>query len=76
MQDLSTVLITGASGLIGSALVEYLVPQRGKDGRTFKVYATGRDVRALDLQFGDGVNCVAHDSQSFVESNAIEWRKP
>ena len=61
-RDYSTVLITGASGLIGSALAEYLVSQRGNDGRPFKVYAAGRDVHALELKFDDRVKCVAYDA--------------
>ena len=62
MQDYSTVLITGASGLIGSALVEYLVSRNGRDGRRFKFYAAGRDVRAMELKFGERVKCVAYDA--------------
>ena len=76
MQDISTVMITGASGQIGSALVEKLVSQRGKEGRPVMIYAAGRDVRAMELKFGDRVNCVAYDAQSFAESAAIERRKP
>lgn len=62
MQDYSTVLITGASGLIGSALVEYLASQRGKNGRPVMIYAAGRNVHALELKFDDRVKCVTYDA--------------
>ncbi len=62
MRDCSTVLITGASGLIGSALVNHLASRRGMDCHPPKIYAAGRGVRAMERKFGDRVKCVAYDA--------------
>lgn len=61
MSNSSRILITGASGLIGSAVVWYLM-RRGCD-----VYAAGRDPSGLLRRFGDGVKCVPYDALRPVE---------
>lgn len=55
-----TVLVTGASGLIGSHLIDVLL-RRNRDGANVKVVAVGRDAERLKERFGDGVACIPWD---------------
>ena len=61
------VLITGASGLIGAALVQYILEKSRSETRSPVVYAAGRDVLALKRKFGPGVECVAYDALKPVD---------
>ena len=68
MYNFNRILITGASGLIGSALVESLIVQnRHQTGSLLKIYAAGRDVGALKQKFGNKVDCVAYDALKPVD---------
>ncbi len=67
MLALPKVLITGATGLIGSALVALLKARGQKSGGSFEVYAAGRDVKALARRFGNGLICVPYDALKPVE---------
>lgn len=55
-----TVLVTGASGLIGSHLIDVLL-RRNRDSANIKIVAVGRNVERLKKRFGDGVICVSWD---------------
>ena len=68
MYNFNRILITGASGLIGSALVESLMVQnQNKTGNLLKVYAAGRNVQTLKQKFGNKVDCVAYDALKPVD---------
>lgn len=54
-------LITGASGLIGAALVECLISRRSLVGDVDKIFASSRNPRKLDAMFGDSVDAIAYD---------------
>ena len=58
-----TVLVTGASGLIGSHLIDVLL-RRNRGDANIKVVAVGRNVERLKERFGDGVACVAWDMRN------------
>ena len=62
-----SILITGASGLIGAALVGYFWEKRHGDTRSLVVYAAGRDVLALKRKFGTDIECVAYDALKPVD---------
>ncbi len=64
---LPKILITGATGLIGSALIAHLKGRREQRGASFEVYAAGRDAEALARKFGNGVICVPYDALKPVE---------
>lgn len=57
-------LVTGASGLIGSALVDLLLFLRRTRGRGPEVLAAGRDIVRLERRFGrqDGLGFLAFDA--------------
>ena len=57
-------LVTGASGLIGSAFVDLLLYLRDSRGTKLSVVVAGRDVDALVARFGqrDGVSFLAYDA--------------
>lgn len=60
------MLITGSSGLIGAALVEYLLEKYRYE---VLVYAAGRNITALKRKFGDGVECVTYDALKPLDFN-------
>ena len=45
------ILITGATGLIGSCLIDCLMYANIYQGRNFKIYALGRNAKKLELRF-------------------------
>lgn len=67
----SSVLITGASGLIGSFLVDMLVTYNKKTAAGIKVYATGRSISRLEERFSgisdDSLVFVQHDVNSIPD---------
>ena len=68
MHNFNTILVTGASGLIGSALVESIAAQnRQNTGMMPRIYAAGRDVQTLRQKFGNKVDCVAYDALKPVD---------
>ena len=68
MSEENNILITGASGLIGSALVEFILAQsQNNTGKSPRVYAAGRNLQALKRKFGDAVDCVAYDAMNPID---------
>ena len=68
--DGGRVLVTGATGLIGSCLVDVLLEANHSFGKHFTVYAMGRSEEKLVRRFGDtDVHCVA---QNVTEPITIE----
>lgn len=67
----SSVLITGASGLIGSCIVDVLSSANRLFDKNIQIYAMGRDENKLALRFGTSpsVRCI---SQSVTEPIEIE----
>lgn len=63
------VLVTGASGLIGSCLIDLLL-LANRHGRSFDVYALGRDAEKLAKRFA---NYIDSDRLHFMEQDI---RKP
>ena len=57
----NSYLITGASGLIGSAFVDLLVSRHAG-----AVFAAGRNINALNERFGGCVNCIKYDALESV----------
>ena len=59
-----TYLVTGASGLIGSALIDVLLHLRNSRGIGLRVLAAGRDTAKLETRFArqDGVSFLAYDA--------------
>lgn len=57
-------LITGSSGLIGSAVVDLLVSRHAG-----QVLAAGRDIDALNRRFGECVHCIEYDALEPVMIN-------
>lgn len=66
-----SVLITGASGLIGSCIVDVLSSANRLFDKNIQIYAMGRDENKLALRFGTSpsVRCI---SQSVTEPIEIE----
>ena len=51
-----TILITGAGGLICSAVVDFLIELNRNDGFNINVYAAARDYKRIKTRFEDRVN--------------------
>ncbi len=60
--EIKKILVTGSTGLIGSALIDYW---RGHG--ECSVFAAGRDVKALRKKFCESVECVEYDALQPVE---------
>ena len=58
----SSYLITGSSGLIGSALTDLLVSSHAGT-----VFAAGRDISALNKRFGGCAYCIGYDALKPVD---------
>ena len=58
----SSVLITGATGLIGVALVHYLVRQKVNEKSAFRIFVAGRKASDLLRKFGSNVEFVSYDA--------------
>ncbi len=66
----NSYLITGATGLIGRALVNYLLEiRRNTEGRIAKIYAAVRDIPRAKRFFGDEVEFVYYDALKEVRFN-------
>ena len=64
----NSYLITGATGLIGRALVNYLLEiRRNTEGRIAKIYAAARDISRAKRFFGDEVEVVYYDALKEVQ---------
>ena len=59
---MAKILVTGASGLIGSAFVDTLIANKSSCG----IIVAGRDVYCLSKRFPKTVSCVQYDAQKQV----------
>ena len=57
------ILVTGATGLIGSCIVDVLLEANASFGKKFEIYALGRNEDRLMSRFGtaDGLNLIVQD---------------
>ena len=69
--DEGRVLVTGASGLIGSCIVEVLLSANQLFGKKFSIYAMGRSADKLAHRFGN-YSDVHFVAQNVVDPIAIE----
>lgn len=73
-----SVLVTGASGLIGSAVVDLLIGYNLKNCAGIKIYAAGRNPEKIARRFAHGLDAgvipVAYDATKSVEFNiSVEY---
>lgn len=70
-----TVLVTGASGLIGTCIVDALVSANLYFGKHFQIYAIGRNADKLFGKFGSNpdIHCVAHDISEPISISGIDY---
>ena len=59
-------LVTGAGGLIGTALVDCLLKQKSERGMIRGVYVAGRNPAELKKRFDDCVNIIFYDAEKPV----------
>ena len=59
-------LVTGAGGLIGSALVDRLLKQKSEQGGIGGVFVTGRNPAALQKRFDNYANAIGYDAEKPV----------
>lgn len=62
-----SILVTGATGLIGSCLIDVLI-EANKLGAGNKIYALGRSKEKIIYRFGDMVNPVVQDIVTTIPS--------
>ena len=67
----ANILVTGATGLIGSALVDALMLHAGRD---YHVYAAGRNEQRAQVRFADYL-AASPGSPKFFASNPVEVMK-
>lgn len=53
MLNNKSILVTGATGLIGSALIEFLIYLNVSFGSNIKIYAAGRDEEKIKNRFNE-----------------------
>ena len=70
-----TVLVTGASGLIGSCLVDVFVAANKYFGKRFIVYAMGRSIEKLKKRFvtTPEVHCIAQNIADPITIDGIDY---
>ena len=70
-----TVLVTGASGLIGSCLADVLLEANRSYGKRFTVYAMGRSAEKLAARFGETENlhCIAQNVTEPITVEGIDY---
>lgn len=70
-----TILITGASGLIGTCLIDTLTEANHSFGKNFKMIAIGRDEKKLNDRFGlnKDVMCIAQDVSDPINLDGIDY---
>ena len=70
-----TVLVTGASGLIGSCLVDVFVAANKYYGKEFAIYALGRSIEKLKNRFGTipDVHCIAQNITEPLKIDGIDY---
>lgn len=59
-----SILVTGATGLIGSCLIDTLLTANSSYGANIKIYALGRNKDKIINRFGTSVNPVVQDIMS------------
>ena len=69
-----SMLISGATGMIGSCLIDVIMHKNKEDDLDCKIYALGRDVRKAKQRFGycynlPGFEFIAHDINMPFECN-------
>lgn len=69
------ILITGASGLIGSCLVDSLIRADQQYGAHYQIYAMSRNAQRLENRFGysDSVHPVPQDVTSPIEIDSLDY---
>lgn len=71
-----TYLVTGASGLIGSAFVDLLLQLRRTRNADIRIIAAGRDVSKLQSRFSDsdGLSFMSYDAtRSFSSQSQVDY---
>ena len=68
----ASILITGATGLIGSCIIDVLVTANNEFGAKLKIYALGRSREKLLKRFGTNVVPVVQDITTSLNDN-IEY---
>jgi len=73
--DGGSVLVTGATGLIGSCIVDTFLAANHTFGKHFTVYAIGRNKEKLFKRFGSNgdVRCVAQNVTSPIEISGLNY---
>lgn len=69
-----SVLVTGATGLVCSAIVDFLLNLNDTQNAGITVYVTARDIKKAEKRFGD---CMYRPDVVFVEYDAvqnIDWK--
>lgn len=64
-ENKKNVLVTGATGLIGSFIVDALIYYNEHSGREFKIYAMGRSIERLKKRFGNS----SRENLIFIEKD-------
>lgn len=57
----ASILVTGATGLIGSCIIDVLIEANTKLGKNIKIYALSRSYKGIVERFGDAVIPVIQD---------------
>ena len=69
------VLVTGATGLIGSCLIDVLLEANHSCGKHFTIYAMGRSEEKLFRRYGDTeeVHCIAQNVTEPIEIDGLDY---
>ena len=70
-----TILVTGASGLIGTCLIDVLSEANRSLGKQFEIIALGRDIKKMQERFGSNsaVRCISHNIVNSIELDNIDY---
>lgn len=78
----SNILITGASGMIGTCLVDVIMDRNRRFQDQIHIYAVGRSIKRAKERFwdywdSDMFEFISCDiNQEFAEKLGLEWKKP
>ena len=69
------ILVTGASGLIGSCIVDVLLAANRLNHKNFSIYAMGRSAEKLKKRFGDlpDVYCIAQNAADPIKIQGLDY---